>query len=224
MLESALVDKARFRVATGVSEQFAAFGRPDSARAALAARRANVYMMARSIYLAGTDTLPTAAWIDLAEGRPREAAAKFRASLRFLGGDAPSRVDLDAEIGLAFEHAGLADSAVAAYEHYLNAAPNHEIDAFKLVWILEHVAPLYERRGDRAKARAAYARMADLWKDADPELQPRVAHARERMAALSSGPVITEALVAPTTIAVVLVLIAAGYVIRSWRGRRASSR
>jgi hypothetical protein len=56
--------------------------------------------------------------------------------------------------------------------------------AFRLIWTLEHVAPLYERKGERRKARAAYLRIVDLWKNADPELQPRVSHARERAAAL----------------------------------------
>jgi len=66
----------------------------------------------------------------------------------------------------------------------LSATPTWETDAFRLVWTLEHVAPLYEKRGDRSKARAAYARVAELWKNADPELQPRVSHARERAATL----------------------------------------
>jgi hypothetical protein len=59
-----------------------------------------------------------------------------------------------------------------------------ELDAYRLVWVLEHAARLYEERGDRRKARAAYARVVELWKDADPDLQPRVSHARERAAAL----------------------------------------
>jgi len=121
---------------------------------------------------------------DLAEGRPRDAARKFRESLRFSGGSAPSQIRRDAETGLAFEKAGLPDSAIATYEHYLSATPTWETDAFRLVWTLEHVAPLYEKRGDRSKARAAYARVAELWKNADPELQPRVSHARERAATL----------------------------------------
>jgi hypothetical protein len=138
----------------------------------------------RSAYVRGCDTLPVSAWIDLAEGRPRDAAAKFRASLRFSGGNAPSQISRDAETGLAFERAALADSAITTYEHYLNAVPVMELDEFRLVWILEHVARLYEAKGDRRKASAAYGRVADLWKDADPDLQPRVRHARERAAAL----------------------------------------
>ena len=180
MLESTVVARPSFRQSPDAAEFYAQFGRPDSARALLAARGPVDW----TIYVHGTDTLAASGWIDMAEGRPREAAAKFRESLRFSGGAAASRVDRDPDIGLAFEHAGMADSAIAVYEHYLNATTSWESDAFKLVWILEHVAPLYERLGDRAKARAAYGRIAELWKDPDPELRKRADHARERFAAL----------------------------------------
>jgi tetratricopeptide (TPR) repeat protein len=162
------------------AQSFAQFGLVDAAKALLAANG----FPRRTIYSRGTDTLQTSAWIDFAQGRPREAAQKFRGSLRFSGGAAPSQSRLDAEIGLAFERAQLPDSAIAVYEHFLNAPASLEGDAIHLVPVLEHVAPLYEKRGDRRKARDAYARIAELWKTADPELQPRVAHARERAAAL----------------------------------------
>jgi DNA-binding SARP family transcriptional activator len=180
MLESTLVAHPALRHTLDAAEFYAQFGRPDSARALLAARG----LVDRSVYVHGTDTLAISGWIDMAEGRPREAAAKFRESLRFAGGSTASRVDRDSDIGLAFERAGMADSAIVVYEHYLNATTHWEIDAFKLVWILEHAAALHEKRGDRAKARAEYGRIAELWKDADPELRPRADHARERLAAL----------------------------------------
>jgi len=180
MLDESLRADASLRFNPDVAVFYAQFGRPDSARAMLRARGKSDF----TTYAKGTDTLAAWAWIDLAEGRPRDAVTKFRGSLRFYGGDAASQIDHDAEIGLAFERAGLPDSAVAVYEHYLNAPPSLQSDAMKLAWILEHIAPLYEKKGNRAKARAAYARMAELWKDADPELQPRVQHARERAAAL----------------------------------------
>jgi len=44
------------------------------------------------------------------------------------------------------------------------------------------LAEIYERQGERQKAREHYARFAELWKDADPELQPLVEDARRRMA------------------------------------------
>ena len=157
------------------------FDRPDSARALLAARGKTDF----TVYSRGADTLPVSAWIDLAEGKPREAAVKFRQALRLSGGNAPSQIRRDAETGFAFERGGMRDSAIAVYEHYLNAAPGWEMDSQRLVWILEHIAALYEKRGDRLKARDSYARVVDLWKDADPALQPRVSHARERVDALS---------------------------------------
>lgn len=180
MLESALAADTSLRSDLRAAEFYAQFGRPDSARALLAARGVTDW----SVYLGGADTLRVSAWIDLAEGRPRDAARKFRENLRFSGGNAPSQIALDAETGLAFERAGLPDSAIATYEHYLNAPPTSGMDAFRLVWILEHVAPLYEKKGSRKKAREMYARVAELWKNADPDLQPRVSYARERAAAL----------------------------------------
>ena len=53
---------------------------------------------------------------------------------------------------------------------------------------LFRLAELYERRGARADAARYYLRFAELWKDADPGLQPRVALARRRAAALGSRP------------------------------------
>jgi tetratricopeptide (TPR) repeat protein/TolB-like protein len=46
---------------------------------------------------------------------------------------------------------------------------------------------IYEELGDFAKARAAYELFALGWKDADPELQPRVAEARAAIQRLSSA-------------------------------------
>lgn len=91
-------------------------------------------------------------------------------------------------VGLAFEPAGLPDSAILAYEHYLKRstpAGRLEEDAFKLAWVLEHVAALYEGRDRRREARDAYRRLVGLWQNADAELQPRVTNARDRMAALA---------------------------------------
>jgi Fic family protein len=46
----------------------------------------------------------------------------------------------------------------------------------------ERLGELYEARGDRAKVRDYYGRFVDLWKDADPELQPIVRDVRARVA------------------------------------------
>jgi hypothetical protein len=44
---------------------------------------------------------------------------------------------------------------------------------------------LYEGLGDTAKAIANYRGFIELWKNADPELQPRVADAKRRLARLT---------------------------------------
>ena len=44
-------------------------------------------------------------------------------------------------------------------------------------------AELYDRLGNRAAARRFYARFADLWRDADPELQPLRAEALRKWSA-----------------------------------------
>jgi tetratricopeptide (TPR) repeat protein len=180
MLDSTLAKYPAFRASLEAAELYALLNRPDSARAALRLRGTPDL----TVYGHGTDTLPTAAWIDFHEGRPRDAVAKFRGSLRFSGAGLPSQTLRDAEVGFAFERAGLPDSAIASYEHYLQGTPMLELDAYKLVQVLEHVARLYEVKGDRRKAAAAYRRVAELWKNADAELQPRVRVARERASSL----------------------------------------
>jgi hypothetical protein len=51
--------------------------------------------------------------------------------------------------------------------------------------VYERLGDLYEQRGDTAKAIYYYGKLVDLWKDADPELQPRVETARRAIEALS---------------------------------------
>jgi len=40
---------------------------------------------------------------------------------------------------------------------------------------------LYDEKGDTEKAALYYAQFVELWENADAELQPRVAAARERL-------------------------------------------
>jgi class 3 adenylate cyclase/tetratricopeptide (TPR) repeat protein len=51
-----------------------------------------------------------------------------------------------------------------------------------MTWAL--AAPLYEQTGDRDQAIRAWAWVVQAWEDADPELQPRVAEARQAIARL----------------------------------------
>ena len=50
-----------------------------------------------------------------------------------------------------------------------------------------HLGLLAEGRGDHDEARRRYRRVLELWSGAEPELQPRVAEARRRLAELDTS-------------------------------------
>jgi hypothetical protein len=86
----------------------------------------------------------------------------------------------------AFDAAGQRDSAMVMYERYL-ATPfwiklKVELDPMSRPAVHERLGQLYEARGDGENAAEQYRAFIDLWKNADPELQPRVAEARRRLA------------------------------------------
>jgi tetratricopeptide (TPR) repeat protein len=138
----------------------------------------------------------TWAAIHLAEGRPRQALEEIqRASREYPSGYASFdaamiRLDEHPELARAYDRAGFPDSAIAVYERFLAvpALDRVQLDAFELPDALFRLAELYERRGAAAAAARYYLRFAELWKDADPALQPRVALARRRAATLGSRP------------------------------------
>jgi tetratricopeptide (TPR) repeat protein len=160
---------------------YAQYDQPDRARALLAAHDSAVKEDTLGGRLQGTDRKEALGWIFLAERRPLDAVVAFRAS-RMLS-DGPSNASPiagDVEMGIAFERSGMPDSAITAYEHYMNTpwADHVRDDGFRLPWALEHVAALYDAKGNTKKAISAYQRLADLWRQADPELQPRDATPR----------------------------------------------
>ncbi len=118
------------------------------------------------------------AFLLLSAGRPAEALEAFR------------RIEPD-DCGLcgyieeakAFEALGLPDSAIARYERFLETS-----DVRRAAWDKENLGPtlerlgaLYEERGDPDTAALYYARLVELWSDADAELQPRVRAAQARL-------------------------------------------
>jgi hypothetical protein len=53
--------------------------------------------------------------------------------------------------------------------------------------IHKRLGELYDARKEREKAIAHYSKFVELWKDADPELQPKVAEVKRRLAELSKA-------------------------------------
>jgi tetratricopeptide (TPR) repeat protein len=92
------------------------------------------------------------------------------------------------ELGIAFERANQPDSALAAYERMADPAGAYT-KAFDTPWSLapslKRLAELYDARGDKEKAAQYYSRFVNLWKEADPVLQPSLRQAKERLAALA---------------------------------------
>ena len=69
------------------------------------------------------------------------------------------------------------------YERYL-ATPwlwRYEADAAELGWAMKRLAELYDARGETAKASAMRGRLLELWRRADPELQPVIAEVRDHV-------------------------------------------
>lgn len=127
--------------------------------------------------------------ISLAEGRPEKAIPLLHRS-----DAAASRTNSCGGcalpvLGRAFEAAGQPDSALAAYQRYVSEPWMWRLswDGYDLPEVLRRMGVLYAKRGEPAKARAAYGRLLELWDGAEPSLAPRVAAIREAMAALPAG-------------------------------------
>ncbi|MBL8998367.1 MAG: protein kinase [Gemmatimonadetes bacterium] len=76
-----------------------------------------------------------------------------------------------------------ADSAIVAGEAYLRVTLGSRLgqDASFRAGIHQRLGEMYEAKGDFPKALEHYTAFVDLWKDADPELQPRVRDVRARV-------------------------------------------
>ncbi|WP_373071131.1 hypothetical protein, partial [Gemmatimonas sp.] len=87
----------------------------------------------------------------------------------------------------AYDALGQRDSVVAVYE-YMLASRNPEArlleDVVERARALKRLEELYEERGNVAQAIRRYREFMELWKDADPALQPVVQDVRERITRL----------------------------------------
>ncbi len=165
-------------------------GKPDKARAMLGRYRAEV-----------TDTSITRVKVDefhsalgeiaLASGKPREALVEFRrGDIGFDGAPANECAPcLSFDLARAYDAAGKPDSAAVMFESYLSTPAWFkafaDMDGVRLPAIRERLGQLYEGMGNTAKAIENYRAFIELWKNSDPELQPRVDDAKRRVARLT---------------------------------------
>lgn len=120
----------------------------------------------------------------LAEGRPQEAITELKAW------DNGTHCTICAlpYLARAYEMAGALDSAITVYERYVRTPWLYRVstDANHLAFALERLGQHYNQKGDAEQAIHYFGKFVDLWKEADPELQPRVEAARRTIASLSA--------------------------------------
>jgi tetratricopeptide (TPR) repeat protein len=95
------------------------------------------------------------------------------------------------EMATVYDRMNLPDSALVTLQQAVDV-PTAEGRTFleprTLAPTYKRLGELYESRGDRKRAADYYGRFVELWKDADPELQPTVREVRGRLAHLAQEP------------------------------------
>lgn len=123
--------------------------------------------------------------IALTEKRYDEAAREYRAA------DAGTCTVCELpDIAHAYDLAGNADSAMAVFSRYVTTMSEGRIfdaDPTNLAGAHKRLGELFESKGDKARAIEHYLVFVDLWKNADPELQPVVRQAKDRLAKLQQA-------------------------------------
>jgi tetratricopeptide (TPR) repeat protein len=165
---------------TTLAALYARAGRPDEAKRLLADFEAD---LTEGLKRGDFDRYRARGEVALAEGRTRDAIAAYRA----LHDDSVCVTCGLFEIATAYDRGGQADSALAAYEQVVSTPGLFRLydDSYTLAPAYKRLGELYEARADRAQAREYYGRFADLWKDADREVQPLVREVRARLARLA---------------------------------------
>ncbi|MEO6878570.1 MAG: protein kinase [Gemmatimonadaceae bacterium] len=180
----ALADRPYFEIATA----YARDGKPDRARATIAAYRAAVTDTAM-LRLQAADLHNALGEVALAANDPRTAIAEFRRGDVGYDGKPARECGPCVEFNLAraFDAANMADSTIAAYERFIDT-PYYdrlgETDPLGLAGAHKRLGELYEAKGDASRAIAHDEKFVTLWRNADPPLQPIVADVKKRLARL----------------------------------------
>jgi tetratricopeptide (TPR) repeat protein len=140
-------------------------------------RRANVVGIARARGM-----------IAMAEGKSDSAVAYFRQGDVEADGLPTNNCGACTPylIGIAYDRGRQADSARKYLTEYVDmpSGGRMSIDPYYLAQTLYRLGELYQDAGDTKRAIMYYGRFVDLWKNADPDLQPRVTEARKQIAAI----------------------------------------
>jgi tetratricopeptide (TPR) repeat protein len=181
-----------------IARAYAIAGDPDKASAVLAQYHREVADTSL-LRLQTPELHDVLGTIALARGNGLAAIQEFRRADTAADG-APARECASCihfQLGRAFDAAGQTDSAIAEFERYiatpfwakLTGDDNGGIgmgDAVVLAGIHKRLGELYEAKGENQKAASHYLAFIELWKNADPALQPKVAEVRQRLARLSN--------------------------------------
>jgi eukaryotic-like serine/threonine-protein kinase len=162
---------------------FVIAGKPDRAKEMLAGF--NESRKTQSRWSDDVERQFMAGEIAFAEGNYPEAVQQLR-----LGDKIGCPVCMLPAIGRAYDLGGNADSAIAVFsrfadQRYAGYAYDPSVPATYGAGVIKRLGELYEAKGDRQKAATYYAKFIELWQNADPELQPKVAEVRKRLARLS---------------------------------------
>ena len=155
---------------------YASTGRLTRAREMLAAAAVNDSLLART---PGPDRTWTRGVIALAEGRVSAAESELKQAAAAI----VCTVCVLPDLARAYEAARKLDAAAIVYERYVTTPWlfRYETDAAELGWALKRLAELHDLRGERSKAASVRGQLLQLWRRADPELQPVVTEARGRI-------------------------------------------
>ena len=154
---------------------YAAIGDVPRARALLAGAIENDRVLAHT---QPAEQSWTRGVIALASSQPREAESELRQTSETHHCPICPLPDL----ARAYEAVGKPEAALLTYERYTNTPWlwRYETDASELWLALNRMGELYTKLGDNEKAAASYARLARLWRRADPDVQRLVSEARLR--------------------------------------------
>ncbi|HEX4683803.1 MAG TPA: protein kinase [Gemmatimonadaceae bacterium] len=173
------------------ASNYALAGRPDKARAVVAQWDAAMSEPPLKQYKRISEPARhgVMAEILLAEKKPLEAVKEIWKSDSLPDGPASQCAHCnDLDLARTYDLANVPDSAIFYWERYLSEpfVRSWSRDAAYLGGIHKRLGELYDAKGDYAKAESHLTAFVDLWKNADPELQPKVADAKRRLAAIQA--------------------------------------